>query len=275
LPATSRLGVFTVGWIRWIRESINSLLPVAGVGGDVAAARLASQRGVPGPQAAASMVVDITVGAASQLIFVLIGIALLLTRSNAPDAVAVTRALLFGLALFLAAIAGFVLVQHNNMFVAFAKLAHYVTPAKWLNAFAGRASAIDDAVVAIYRQGFPVLRATPLRFAGWAAGAGEIWMAAHFLMSPLSMADAFVLESLSSAVNAAAFVVPGGLGALEGGLVLFGALFGLPADIALAISLSKRVRQLALGLPGLAVWQWIEGRRLLRSAEDKASPTPR
>jgi hypothetical protein len=45
---------------------------------------------------------------------------------------------------------------------------------------------------------------------------------------------------------------------------VFGALFGLPADISLAISLAKRVRELALGLPGLVVWQWVEGHRLLR-----------
>ena len=48
-------------------------------------------------------------------------------------------------------------------------------------------------------------------------------------------------------------------------MVLFGALLGLPADLALAVSLTKRVRELALGLPGLAAWQWVEGRRLARS----------
>jgi hypothetical protein len=33
--------------------------------------------------------------------------------------------------------------------------------------------------------------------------------------------------------------------------------------VALSISLSKRVRELALGVPGLILWQWIEGRRLI------------
>jgi hypothetical protein len=60
------------------------------------------------------------------------------------------------------------------------------------------------------------------------------------------------------------------LGLLEGSFVVFGALFGLPADTALAISLSKRVRELALGLPGLFVWHWIEGHHLLRRGEPKA-----
>ena len=92
------------------------------------------------------------------------------------------------------------------------------------------------------------------------------------LGQPLGVIDAFILESLSSGVRAAAFMVPGALGALEGGFVVFGALFGLPAETALAISLSKRVRELILGLPGLFVWHWVEAHyHLLRRSEDKAS----
>jgi hypothetical protein len=55
---------------------------------------------------------------------------------------------------------------------------------------------------------------------------------------------------------------------------LFGALLGLPADLALAVSLTKRVRELAFGLPGLAAWQWVEGRRWLARQEDKANSAP-
>jgi len=274
LPAPSRPGFLDVLRIRWIRESINSLLPVAGVGGDVVGARLAHKRGVPGPQAAASMVVDITVGAGTQLIFVLAGVTLLATRSNADAAGAVARATLIGVAVFAAAIAAFVLIQHNSMFALFVRLAGRVAPEKWLSVFAGHASAIDDAVAATYRRRPALLSAGVLRLVGWVAGAGETWLVMVFLGRPLSLTDAFVLESLSSGVRAAAFMVPGALGALEGGIVVFGALFGLPADMALAISLSKRVRELALGLPGLVAWQWAEGHHLLRRPEDEAGPAP-
>lgn len=267
MPAPSRPHVFTFIWIRWIRESINTLLPVAGVGGDIASARLVHQRGAPGPQAAASMVVDITVGAATQLIFVTAGAMWLVTRSSEHAACPVASALLIGVAVFAAAIAAFVLVQRRSMFVVFAKLARRLAPEKWLSGFKGSASAIDDAVVATYRRGFALLRASLLRLGGWVAGAGEIWLAMHFLMKPFSMTDALVLESLGQGVRAAAFLAPGALGAAEGGFVLFGALLGLPADIALAIALAKRVRELALGLPGLIVWQWIEGHNLPRRGQ--------
>ena len=219
IPAPSRPNVFTVAWIRWIRESISSLLPVAGVGGDVAAARLANQQGVPGVQAAASMVVDITVAAATQLVFVIAGAALLAARSSDRATVTATWALLIGVAVFAAAIAAFVLVQHRSMFMALARLARRVAPEKWLNGLAGSASAIDDAVVATYRRGFALLLSNLLRLVGLVAGAGEIWLVMYFLMRPFSVTDALILESLSSGVRAAAFMVPGALGVFEGGLV--------------------------------------------------------
>ena len=126
---------------------------------------------------------------------------------------------------------------------------------------------IDDSVVTTYRNRSVVLRASLLRLAGWAAGAGEVWLVMHSLGQPIGVVDAYILESLGSGVRAATFMVPGALGTLEASYVLFGAMFGLPADTALAISLSKRVRELALGVPGLLLWQCIEGRYRLRRGE--------
>jgi putative membrane protein len=262
LPSSSRPGVFTVILIRWIRESINSLL--LSVGGDVASVRLANVRGLPNAQAAASMVVDTTVGAVTQMIFVISGVALLLLQSSAHGVVLVACTVLIGTGALLAGIAGFTLFQHRGLFGGTARLLRTLLPSRWMSALSSRASALDDAVVATYGRGGALFRAAVLRVIGWIAGAGEIWLALHALGTPLGLVDAFILESLSSGVRAAAFMLPGALGALEGSFVLFGALFGLPADAALAISLSKRVRELALGLPGLLVWHWLEAHHLLR-----------
>jgi putative membrane protein len=269
LPPPSRPHVTTILWIRWIRESINSLLPVASIGGDIAGVRLSHLRGVPGVQATASMVVDTTVGAATQLIFVMSGAALLLTRSTEHSAVVVASAVLIGTGVFLVAIAAFIICQHRGLFGISAKLTRRLLPQQWLSVVAAGASAIDDAIVASYRAGSVILRASALRLIAWAVEAGEIWLVMQALGQPLGIVDALILESLSSGVRAAAFMLPWGLGALEGGFIMLGALFALPADTALAISLSKRVRELALGLPGLFVWHWIEGHHLLRRSEPR------
>jgi len=269
LPGASRPDALVVVRIRWIRESINSLLPVAGVGGDIASVRLAHLKGVPGTQAAASMVVDTTVGVVTQLMFVLSGVWLLLRRSTERGSLFVAEAVLIGVGILFVAITAFVLFQHRGLFARFAKLVHSLLPEKWLYSFAPSASTIDGAVVATYRSGRVMLRASLLRLIGWAAGAGEVWLVMQSLGQPIGMVDAYILESLGSGVRAAAFMVPGALGALEGSYILFGALFGLPADSALVISLSKRVRELALGVPGLVLWHWIEGHDLLRRGEPK------
>jgi putative membrane protein len=264
LPVSSRPPAIGIVWIRWVRESINSLLPVAGIGGDIASVRLARLRGVPGAQAAASMVVDTTVGAATQLIFVMSGVAVLLLWSTHHGTAVVASAVLLATAVLAAGVTVFVVSQHRGLFVGSARLARRLLPNEWLSEFTAGASAIDDAVVAMYRASPRMLRASALRLIGWAAGAGEIWLVMQALGQPLGIIDALIMESLGSGVRAAAFMLPAAIGALEGSFVVFGALFGLPADTALAISLSKRVRELAWGLPGLFVWHWVEGHYLLR-----------
>jgi putative membrane protein len=269
MPPANRTPVVTAVRIRWIRESVNSLLPVAGVGGDVVGARLANRSGLPGVQAAASMVVDTTVGVITQLVFVIAGVALLIARFGGLSSVPAARALLIGVGALGSAVAIFVGLQHRSMFLRFANFARRVAPGNWPSVFSGSATAIDKAIVDTYRR-FAFARANALRLAGWAAGAGEVWLLMLFLHKPFSATDAFILESLTSGVSAVAFIVPGALGAQEGGFLVFGALMGLSADTALAISLSKRVRELLLGLPGLFVWQWIEGRHYWRRGAERA-----
>jgi uncharacterized membrane protein YbhN (UPF0104 family) len=73
-----------------------------------------------------------------------------------------------------------------------------------------------------------------------------------------------LLESLGQAVRAGAFVVPGALGVQEGAFMLLGRALGIPPETALALSLSKRCRELLFGLPGLVVWQFSEATGFLK-----------
>ena len=116
---------------------------------------------------------------------------------------------------------------------------------------------------AIYRDGRRILAGAVLHMAVWFVGIAEIWLALRFMGHPVGLVEALVLESLSHAVRSAAFPIPGGLGAQEGGFVVLSGLFGFGPEIALALSLVKRVPDLVLGLPGLLAWQALESRRLL------------
>jgi uncharacterized membrane protein YbhN (UPF0104 family) len=77
---------------------------------------------------------------------------------------------------------------------------------------------------------------------------------------PVSLLEAFLIESMVQGIRAAAFLIPGALGAQEGGFLIIGTLLALPADAALALALTRRVRELAFGIPGILAWQWFEAR---------------
>jgi hypothetical protein len=87
----------------------------------------------------------------------------------------------------------------------------------------------------------------------------------------MSVRTIVCLESLVYIVRTLTFIVPMGLGVIEGGYLGVGILLFGPqhADFAVALSLMKRVRDIAIGVPALAAWQAMEGRRLLGGARVK------
>jgi len=52
-------------------------------------------------------------------------------------------------------------------------------------------------------------------------------------------------------------------------------LFGLPPEMALALSLLKRGRDLAIGIPALLAWQALEGGALFRRRDAARLPVDR
>ena len=102
-----------------------------------------------------------------------------------------------------------------------------------------------------------------LQFAALLSGAFEIWFALRLFGHPVGVETAIVLESMTQALRHLAFVVPAGIGVQEAGLVVFGHVLGIGGELALAVSMAKRMRELLWGLPSLLSWQWCEGRRRL------------
>src|SRR5262249_59291933 len=100
-------------WMRWIGEWVSALVPSGCVGGDVVRARLAALYGTSIPTAAASVLVDITLGVFIQIVFTLLGLALIVTATGQQGFV---RPTLIGAVIGVLAIAGFYVVQRLGMF---------------------------------------------------------------------------------------------------------------------------------------------------------------
>jgi hypothetical protein len=120
---------------------------------------------------------------------------------------------------------------------------------------------VHVAIQSIYRERREVVASIGLHVLGWLSGAAETWLALWFMNHTLSAGDVLSLESLVFALRTVAFVVPWAAGVQEGGYIVVGALFGLGPDVALALSLLKRAREVLTGVPGLIAWHVAEGKR--------------
>ncbi len=265
LPGELRPPVRTVLWARWIGESVNGLLPVLQVGGNIVKAGLLARTGVGGAVAGATVVVDVTLVMLTQVVFTIIGLALLLLYVGGHQ---LALPVAVGLVIMGSILAAFYAAQRQGVFGALAQLLVRLGRGRW-TAMVNGGDAIDASVSVLYRQRRTVAAASVWHLLSWLLGAGEVWLALRFIGHPIGVVEAIMLESLGQAVRAGAFAVPGALGVQEGGYVMLGRMVGLGPETALALSLAKRVRELVLGIPGLIAWQ-LDGAATLADTQREA-----
>ncbi|AWI90733.1 TIGR00374 family protein [Methylobacterium sp. DM1] len=262
-------GAFVI--LRFVREGVNVLLPVASVGGEVVGGRLLTFWGVAGSLAAASLLADMLIQVATQVAFTGLGAALL-WRLPGEAAAALAWWTTQAAVVAVAAVAAFFALQtlgvarglERRLAGLGRRFLRSAAPegAKPEGDAAGILSVQEalDAVWARDRRG-RIAQSVALHAVAWGLGAAEIWIVLACIGVEVSLTEVLVLESLSQAIKSAAFAVPSGLGVQEGGFVVVGALFGLDAGTAIALSLAKRVPDVVLGLPSLIVWQSLEAKR--------------
>ncbi|MDX9689815.1 MAG: flippase-like domain-containing protein [Alphaproteobacteria bacterium] len=259
MPAHARASKAFFLYVLWIRASINNLMPVARIGGEIVSVRLMMKYGIHKSPAIASTVVEITTSIMAQFVFVLLGILLFATHVTNQNLMA---KLMWGLVISAPAIALMFWVQRVGFFSLFDKLFHILFREKWAR-FAGGAARLDKAVRVMYRRRDKAIYCFVMQFFSWALCSVEIWLALKFLGHPMSLAECMMIEALIQATGSAAFIVPGALGVQEAGFLLFGSMLGLTPEIAAALAVIRRCRDLILYVPGLIFWQFQEGRWLL------------
>lgn len=244
------------GWaalvrMRWIRDSVNALLPVAQVGGEFVRVRLLVHRGIGAAPATASVAVDLATELAAQFVFAAIGVAVLLRLPHQGQAAAewavVAAALCGAMAL------GFLAAQRWGLF----SLVERLLP-KLAGKAAGRAgmAGLHQAVLRLHRAPRRLWSSGAAHLVSWLLGTLEAWAALRVLGVEAGLAEALVIESLGQLARSLGFMVPGAFGVQEGGFVLACGLFGIPPEQALAFALVRRIRDVAFALPGLAAWRW-------------------
>ena len=250
----SRFGVFV--WGRLMREAASDVLPFSQLGGFVIATRAMILGGVSGARAVGSGVVDLTVEIVAQLIYTLLGVGLLIIRlDGAGSHNDLIYSVITGMVIVALLVSGFVVAQRRGL-APLERLALRIAPGA-----AAHSAEVNRIVGEAYGRPMHLWAGLATHVGCWVASAMGTWLILLLIDHPLPLHWVIAIESLLFAIRNAAFVVPTGLGVQEGAYALLGPLFGLPPEAALALSLLKRGRDIAIGVPTLMIWQLLESRR--------------
>jgi putative membrane protein len=260
LLPSPRPGLIVLMGLRWIREGVNNLLPVAQIGGEIVGARLLRRQGVSLATGGASVTVDLTVEFLTQVVFTLIGLALLIPGLREPGIVPWTVGTV---ALGGTFVALFVAAQRFGLFQILERSLVRLAERRPEWSSLGEVAGLDRAINALYASPATLGWASVHHLISWLLGGLEVMLALHFVGVSVDFREALIIESLGQAFRAVGFAIPGSLGVQEGGFIIACGLFGVSPQAAIQLSLLKRIREVALGIPALIAWQIIETRRLI------------
>jgi glycosyltransferase 2 family protein len=246
-------------WGRLVRDAGSEVLPLSQIGGYVLGARAVIVQGVAGVSVAAATAVDATLEFGAQITYAALG--LILIASISPPSLFATFILAILCLAVAAAIAGLALalVKARRDWDLPARLAGRLADGRFGGAF-GRAAAVQAEINRLL-QWKRVWPSYLLHLGAWITSGVEAWLALWLMGISLSFPAILAMESLVYATRAVAFLVPNAIGVQEGAYIVLGGAFGLTPEFALGLSLLKRGRDLALGIPALITWQLSEGQR--------------
>jgi glycosyltransferase 2 family protein len=261
LPDSRAVSPWVLVRSRMVRDSAAEVLPLSQFGGIALGVRAAILQGVSAPPACASMIVDVTTEMLAQIAYLALGIVILTARvPRSPVVASLTSTSVLGLLLAVVAAGLFVAVQRYGRRITARLAAPLLRRAR--QAATGVSVALDE----IYRSPLRVALSVALHFGGWIGSGLGVWLGFRLMGSRVDVASVLAIESLVYATRSAAVVIPNALGVQEAAYALLAPLFGVGAELALAMSVLKRARDIALGIPVLLVWHAAEGRRALAGA---------
>ncbi len=261
MPSRERRRLWVPIWGRMVRDAAANCLPFSQVGGFIFGARAIALQGVEWHTATASTVVDVTAEFLAQIVFACIGLAILIFRVPGSK-IAVPIEVGIGLAVL--ACFAFIWVQ-KGVNTIFARLGARIAGNRFRDA-KERVEVLQAELALIYGHTGRLALGFFIHLIGWICTGVAGWIGYHALGVPIDFDDALAIEALLAAAAAVAFLVPVNAGVQEAGYAGLGAVFGVPPEFSLGVSLVRRARDVVVGAPILLLWQWIEMRHLRRSA---------
>ncbi|MDI2091050.1 lysylphosphatidylglycerol synthase domain-containing protein [Commensalibacter oyaizuii] len=285
------LGVIRLFWARTLREAAATCLPFSQIGGILLGVRAVCFKGyqyIKNPkdlstaQGISSNIVDITTETLGQIIFIIIGLAVLLTggyHTNLQDidifgaSINLKWVIVSGVTILILSMIPFIWTQRQGS-AFFKKIIHFLSKniaQHWSSQMVSNADSLQNALDKIWSSPNRVLLSCFIHFIGWIGGAIGTWICYSFLGAQINFFEALSIEALVCVVLSVGFLVPASVGIQEGAYVILGAIFGIDPHLSFGLSILRRARDILIGIPALLLWQFAEIRFLRKHPEAKKS----
>lgn len=236
-----------------VGEAFNITTPLGTIGGEpIKAALLRNVLNVTYDQGIASLLLAKTINLIALVAYLCIGYGLILLSPQFSATFKYSTGV--GLLAFSASILGFFCVQRflglSRNGGAFFRTRFGKPLLKW---FDGMKSFEHELLLFYSGADGRFSRATSLAFLNWIIGTVEVFVIASFLGSPISIWEAWILESAVQLTRAATFFIPLSLGAQEGALFMVAAAITGDGAFGITISLVKRLREIIWIAWGFAI----------------------
>jgi putative membrane protein len=250
-----RTPVSLLMWGRILRDAAGEFLPFSYAGGLVIGARAITLFGVPAGEATTSTILDATVEAAAEIIFVALGMVILAcsmpeTRLWLPKYLAIA-------AVLAGAVSIAVLSRRHWSGTPLRLVLRKLSPLT-----AVRLNRITSAVREISARPSAITKAAVAHLVCAFSGGAVTWWGFHMLEAPISLLAAMSFEAMIHVCLMLSFFVPARLGVQEAAYLLLGTIYGLPPELTISLSLLRRGRNFVISLPALISWQFFEARKL-------------
>ena len=261
MPPAERGRLWNFYIARLVRDSMTEISPFSPVGGMVAAARLMILKRMTPGYAAASVAADATTEAMAQVVFLAFGLGMGPTQfRNMEGAGPLTLAMIAMLLLAVPGIALLIFLQKRGAGFA-ERIARRFFPRM------NQGVSFHQVIVELYSSPSRLATSAGWHLVAWIGAGGGTFIAFRLVGGEISLLNAIALEALLCTLRSIAAPVPAAIGVQEWGYAMLAPLFGLPAEMGLAVSLLKRAREIVLGVPALLYWQIFEGRKAFASSE--------
>jgi len=248
---TSRIGFVRLFMVRMAGEAINVTTPTAMLGGEPIKAYLLTRYEIPMVEGLASVVTAKTIMVIAQILFMLsgLGATLWLVRESEYNVLVA----FVSLGLLASVVFLFLMLQRYGIGMGLLTIAETCRiRSQRLEAYRPELLELDRTIRTFYRERRRTfLLSLGVHFVAWLTELFEVYAIFYFLGAEVGWLASFSIAALAVLIKGSVSMIPGGLGAQEGGYLFLLMALGYSEVTGISFALLRRIREILWILIGL------------------------